>query len=173
MEMTRLTAKQIGQALDGFLSSQEVNRLLVNQGYLEGDVGEYRLSPKGQELGGHSDHDNGYGGFAHRQWGWLNFDRSILDELDTSPEAVAEAQREVLDRRHAVQAANKLAQQAAEEKFLASLEDSDTDEGEWDLKKIAIILGVTAATIAAGVGVYKFVQWRKAKKAALDEGIES
>jgi len=173
VEMSRLTAKHIGQALDGFLSSQEVNRLLANQGYLEGDVGEYRLSPKGEDLGGYSDHDNGYGGFAHRQWGWLNFDRSILDELDTSPEAVAQARQEVLERRHAVQAANKLAQLAAEEKFLAPLEDSDSDDGEWDLKKIAIIVGVTAATVAAGVGVYKFVKWRKAKKAALVDGVES
>lgn len=77
-----LTATRLGHELGR--SAREVNTLLKAHGFMEGDPGAYRPTKLGQAFAHAHDFDNGYGGFAHRQWGFLSWDPGILDSLRSS-----------------------------------------------------------------------------------------
>jgi hypothetical protein len=52
-----------------------------------GGLGAYRPTELGKAFGHAHDFDNGCGGFAHRQWGWLSWAHGALDALQASMEA--------------------------------------------------------------------------------------
>lgn len=61
------------------LTAREVNKLLLDKGFLEGNPGAYGLTDKGEEYGGEEhQHDNGYGGYAHRYWETRTWDSKII-----------------------------------------------------------------------------------------------
>jgi len=74
-------------------SGREMNQLLLAHGFMEGPPGAYRPTTLGEPFATAVDVDNGYGGFAHRQWGWLTWDDDVVDALKASiqanPEGVA------------------------------------------------------------------------------------
>ena len=63
-----------------------MNFLLKVEGYLSGEPGDYYPTEKGKQFVVEKGNDNGYGGYAFRGWNWLEWDESILDELDVSME---------------------------------------------------------------------------------------
>lgn len=58
----RLLGREFGR------TAAEMNLLLKEHGYLDGVPGAYQVTDKGAEFATHHDHDNGYGGYAHRSW---------------------------------------------------------------------------------------------------------
>lgn len=70
-------------------SAREMNALLKNYGYLEGEPGAYGLTEKGQRYGEDRYHANGYGGYAARSWetrSWNDETAAALRaDLEVSP----------------------------------------------------------------------------------------
>lgn len=79
-----LSAKRLGERCG--LTAEEMNFLLKVEGYLSGEPGDYYPTEKGKQFVVEKGNDNGYGGYAFRGWNWLEWEESILDELDVSME---------------------------------------------------------------------------------------
>ena len=73
------SARRIGEAIG--LSSQQVNKMLFELGYLAGEPGNWSLTPKGEKEAVLNGDDNGYGGYAHQSWSWFEWKESIINEL--------------------------------------------------------------------------------------------
>lgn len=164
-----LSATEIGRSIGA--SREEVNRLLRDQGFLEGKPSAWSLTTKGEEYGIHRDHDNGYGGFAHRNWYTTHFDPSVVEVIDSSPEQIAKARAEIAADRQAQRAARAAEQAEAEARYLE--EEAERARAaapdEIDLKKLAIVAGSILAAIGVGTLVYKGIEWRNRKRAARKE----
>ena len=68
-------------------TAREMNKLLKDHGFMEGDPGAYRPTELGKMFAQSHDFDNSYGGFAHRQWGWLSWTDGLADALRASMSA--------------------------------------------------------------------------------------
>jgi hypothetical protein len=79
------TATDLGRELGR--TAREMNKLLKDHGFMEGDPGAYRPTALGEQFAQSVSFDNGYGGFAHRQWGWLSWTDGLLNALKASMEA--------------------------------------------------------------------------------------
>lgn len=79
------TATALGQEFGR--TAREMNKLLREHGFMEGDPGAYRPTALGKAFAQAVDFDNGHGGFAHRQWGWLSWTDGLIDALKASMEA--------------------------------------------------------------------------------------
>ena len=165
--MTRpvLSATDIGRLIGA--SPAEVNRLLRDQGFLSGDPGAYGLTPEGSRFGVHVHNDNGYGGVAYRGWSTTYFDPSILDVLDAKSENIAQARGDVADYRLAQRIAAAALTAEAEEEYRRRPEAGEQAAHatrELDPERLAIALAGLAVTVATGVGVHRFVRWRRKKR---------
>jgi hypothetical protein len=156
-----LSAKRLGERCG--LTAEQMNFLLKEEGYLSGEPGNYYPTEKGKQFVIEKGDDNGYGGYAFRGWNWLEWDESILDELDISIEHKRYIQdRTSEERRHrrAEKAAeseahwNKVKRQNAQ-----SIEKEPDESNSSSTGKV--ILGVLAL---AGYGVYKAVTHFTKKK---------
>jgi hypothetical protein len=95
------SARILGQ--DYGLTAVEMNFLLKEEGFLEGEPGAYSLTDKGREYADEQDHHRGPGGYSwyNRDWQTRTWNPAITDELDVSDgrkrqirEAAAEARRQ-------------------------------------------------------------------------------
>ena len=88
-----MTATQLG-AIFG-RGAAAMNLLLKEHGFLEGGPGPWMPTELGKQFAQSHDFDNGYGGFAHRSWGWLSWSDGLVDALKTSieqnPDGIATA----------------------------------------------------------------------------------
>lgn len=80
-----MTATQLGQIFERGAASMNV--LLKDHGFIEGDPGAWRPTELGRMFAQAHDFDNGYGGFAHRSWGWISWDPKLVDVLKASVQA--------------------------------------------------------------------------------------
>ena len=161
----------LGEDLD--LNSQEMNQLLKDQGFLEGDPGAYVVTEKGAPFAKETDFHRGPGGYSwyNRDWTQRTWDESIKDALDTSPEscqaardAVAEARRLKWDAIKAERAEADVTFRASRpdlfpiEKHESAISDStDSENGLSGLAVAGIIAGGAALLAGIGYGVYKAV----------------
>ena len=74
-----LSARMIGEIIG--MKSREVNLLLHEHGLLEGSPGNWSITEYGKSFGNTSYHDNGYGGYAAREWDYVMWDESVLDVI--------------------------------------------------------------------------------------------
>jgi hypothetical protein len=80
------TATQLSYELGG--SARSVNKLLLSHGFMEQvSPGVYRPTELGEQFATAVSKDNGYGGRAYREWGWLNWDDGVVDALKVSIDA--------------------------------------------------------------------------------------
>lgn len=63
-------------------SNREMNAILKEKGFMEGDPGYYRPTQKGEAFCVEKAEDNGYGGYAARSWSWLEWSKDILPFLE-------------------------------------------------------------------------------------------
>lgn len=77
--MARMSARRLGEAIG--LSAREVNQRLAEQGYLDGTPGHYVITEKGMMRGEVHSFDNGYGGYAYRQWDYVVWDEDLSHEI--------------------------------------------------------------------------------------------
>lgn len=150
-----------------------MNHLLVEAGLQTGKPGAYGLSDLGKTFGDTVDRENGYGGYAYREWSWNRWDESVIEKLGATPEKI----KEMTDSLRAAKAANRAADKVeAEEAFAAFmaakagavLEDT-TDGGLTNGQKVIIAVGVTVIVVVGGVIIYKSVKRHRQKKAARAE----
>jgi len=78
----RRSARVLGQ--DYGLTAQEMNFLLKEEGYLDGEPGNYTITERGTKYAEEQDHKRGVGGydFYNRAWTTRTWDDGIADELD-------------------------------------------------------------------------------------------
>lgn len=163
----QVSARILGQ--DYGLSAEEMNRVLVKQGFLQGNPGDYSVTEKAQQYAVEKDFHRGTGGYAcyNRYWTTRTFDTSIKEVLDVSSDLIDEVRSEIAaDRaaRYAAQAAARvqantdfLAKQAAE-KAVQEAADFTALEAEELLakwKKVGKIGLVASGVILVGYGIYK------------------
>ena len=95
--MSSLSARRLGQLF--YLDDQEMNLLLKEEGFLDGEPGNYKPTEKGKKFISEKSGWNGYGGFASRTWEWREWDESIIDELNVTPERKKEIREKTLELR--------------------------------------------------------------------------
>lgn len=62
-------------------TARAVNEILKDKGFLEGTPGNYEFTEKGEQYGEERVKDNGYGGYAHRDWSFKMWDEEIINEI--------------------------------------------------------------------------------------------
>jgi len=82
----RKSARVLGQEYGS--SAQEMNFVLKEEGYLDGEPGNYLVTEKGEKYAKEQDHHRGTGGYAHynRYWTTRTWDDGIASELDITAE---------------------------------------------------------------------------------------
>ena len=174
-----LSARLLGKRFG--LTAQEMNRVLVKRGILQGTPGNYTLTELGKKYACVRDFHRGCGGydFYNRYWETISYDESILDILNITDEVRKEAIAEIMDYRALQRAQRELefAKDEAEQLAKAQKIIDDQIKRNHNLK----IAGVSAAVIiglaVTGVVVYKVVPKIKARiaksKAEKAQGAES
>lgn len=81
------SAKQLGDMIGK--TAQDVNTLLENNGFLEGNPGNYKFTEKGMQYGEEIEKSNGYGGYANRNWNFKMWDEEVAYQIG-DPDAHAE-----------------------------------------------------------------------------------
>lgn len=185
----QVSARILGQ--DYGLTAEEMNRVLVKLGFLQGTPGDYSVTQKALQYVVEKDFHRGTGGYAsyNRYWTTRTFDDSIKDALDVSADIINEVRDEIVaDRatRYAAQAVARaqanvdfLTKQAAQKAAQAEVERAVPEANELLAKwknagKISIVFG---GVILVSYGIYKVVPrvktWRKNRKAATNEDIKA
>ena len=182
------SATQLGKKYG--MTGEEMNRLLFQQGFLEGEPGDYSPIGKGLKYAVEEDHHRGNGGYSfyNAYWTTRKFDESILKELDLSPEAITAARDEVEKLKLARNAERAAAREKANAEFLAKQtaeklkaeqarkEEEELEQFVASLKKAGKIGLIVTVTVVAGYGVYKAVPkvraWWEERKSASKEGDE-
>lgn len=188
----QVSARILGQEYG--LTAQEMNRVLVKQGFLQGTPGDYSLTQKGLQYAEEKNFHRGTGGYAcyNRYWTTRTFDDSIKDDLDVPPELInevrgegaadraaqaaarAQANAEFLEK----QAAEKAAQEAAERSAREAAERSALEVAEriaeWEkVGKIGLAISVAAIL---WYGIYKATpkvrQWWNDRKSTFPKDKE-
>ncbi len=163
----QVSARILGQ--DYGLTAEEMNRVLVKQGFLQGSPGDYSVTQKALQYAAEKDFHRGTGGYAcyNRYWTTRTFDDSIKEALDVSADLINEVRNEIAaDRaaRYAAQAAARaqanadfLAKQAAEKaaREAAELAALEAEELLAKWKKAGKIGLVVGGVVLVGYGVYK------------------
>lgn len=145
------------------MSSQEMNVLLKNEGFLDGNPGDYTPTEKGLQFATEKDFHRGTGGYAqyNRDWTTRTWDDCIKDVLDVTPEkkqaardAIASASKHASDVRRAEVAkaeANFLATGSAYISPKSQLDsEASTGTGDNNLMK-AVGIGAGIALIVYGI----------------------
>lgn len=154
------------------LNSQEMNHILKEQGYLDGDTGDYTVTEKGVPFAEEQDFHRGTGGYAqyNRYWTTRTWDESIEDELNITDEMISDARKAVSEERKQHWDEIKAARAEADAAFLAkqnqdaidSDEDGEPSDSNSDVLKAGLIIG---GLIVLSYGVYKVaphvVKWWK------------
>ena len=187
--LMQVSATKLGQEYG--LTAEEMNRVLVKLGFLQGAPGDYSVTPKALQYAVEKDFHRGNGGYAcyNRYWTTRTFDDSIKEALDVSADLINEVRSEIAaDRaaRYAAQAAARaqanadfLAKQAAEKAAqeaaeLAALEAEELIAKWKKVGKIGLIVG---GIIIIGYGIYKVTPkvkaWWEERKHDANEEIEA
>ena len=115
----QVSARILGQEYG--LTAEEMNRVLVKQGFLQGTPGDYSVTQKALQYVVEKDFHRGTGGYAcyNRYWTTRTFDDSIKEVLDVSAELINEVRGEIAADRAARYAAQAAARAQANTDFLS------------------------------------------------------
>lgn len=151
-----LSARRLGQEYG--LTAEEMNVLLKEEGFLDGEPGGYYPTEKGRRFVYEKGDDNGYGGYAFRGWNWLEWDESIMNELHVTSERKREIREKTLEQRRR----RRAEREAASEEYWRNVNNKnqqsasqqyDQDEESSPLGKI-----IVGGLALAGIGIYKIVK---------------
>ena len=156
-----MSAKRLGEQYD--ISSQVVNMVLKDEGYLSGEPGNYSLTDKGESvLVREEGRDNGWGGSAFKGWNWFEWPEDLLERINITPEKIDRA-KEAL-RKH------KQERKAASEAYWNSLNVQDESAGVVypANNSTGSMIGRLIVGLAA-LGVLSAIAWFQSSKASEDE----
>ena len=147
------SARLLGK--DFYLNGQEMNQLLKDQGFLEGEPGAYRVTEKGMPFATETDLHRGTGGspMYNKHWSERTWDPSIMNELDMSLKKQQAAIDAVANRRAAAAAARKAAAEVAERNYMATGSAFISPVGDTDDSPVNSGSGITVGDVAIGVGI--------------------
>lgn len=139
------------------LTAYEMNILLKEEGFLEGEPGLYTVTEKGKPFAEEQDHHRGTGGYSHynRSWETRTWSPSITDELDVTDERrqqIREAARSKRQRNNE--------SQSSEVAQFDVPKTGDGDERESGLDP-RLVVGVLAGTVLLGYGIWKLSPYAK------------
>ena len=127
----RKSARILGQ--DYGLTAQEMNYVLREKGFLDGNPGGYSVTEQGQPFAEEQDFHRGTGGYDYynRYWTTRSWDESITNELDVTDDLKHEARAAVAASKRQQWDEIKAARAEADARFLASRQsdDYDSDDG--------------------------------------------
>lgn len=171
-----LLGKEVG------LNGQEMNRVLVHYGYLEGEPGKYYPTDKAEPYTSVKEFHRGYGGspWYNREWSQTSFDEAILDEMVISDELKSRVRAEVSENRRD----KKEKRDAYSEQYYSALEKQSSDDNQdaistfvsekwgevvsnWNVKDTAIVV----VLVATGVGILKAAKFLKKKWKESNESV--
>lgn len=177
----QVSARILGQ--DYGVTGEEMNRILVKQGFLIGQPGNYSVSEKAQKYAIEKYFHRGTGGYSqhNRYWTTRTFDDSIKEALDVTPKLIKEVLKELSDERsirYAVQAAERakanadfLAKEAAKKAAIEAAEKAAQSKKTFVIKckKASLIGAIIAGIFAGGYSIYKLTPkikrwWESHKK---------
>lgn len=177
------SARLLGQEYG--LTAEEMNWLLKEEGFLDGEPGAYYVTEKGAPYASESDFHRGVGGYSfyNRYWTQRTWDESIKEVLDVSPEMISASRQAIMiarqQRREAISAEQALSEKTSEP-FDISRVPADGN-GMSALIKTGIIAGGTLIVAGISYGFYKaspYIKkwWNKKirplyKKRTKDEGL--
>lgn len=155
-----LSAKRLGEKCG--LTAEEMNYLLKEEGFLSGEPGNYNPTEKGKPFVVEKGDDNGYGGYAFRGWNWLEWDESILDELDTSMEHKLYIREKTSEERRYRREKKK----AESEVYWRNVnrKNSEPEIEEYDESSGSSSRNLILGLFAAGYSIYKIVTYFKRRK---------
>lgn len=140
------SARILGQ--DYGLTAQEMNLVLKEEGFLDGEPGKYFLTEKGQQYANEQFHKRGTGGYPRYNPSWET--RTWDDEITAQVDISDERKRQI---REAVAAARR--QSRAEPVDTPVSGDSPAPAGDGDSSAVLIAaVGALLAAVAA-YGLYK------------------
>jgi len=146
-----LSAKRLGEKIG--LNSQQMNVLLKEEGYQNGEPGAYAITEKGKPYVVEKGWDNGYGGYAARSYNYNEWDESILDTMDISPERLSQIRTITSENR------KKKKIDINNEKHLNSIcqpHEDNSDLEEYDIdNSLNMDIGRLAIIIAIPCLIYK------------------
>jgi len=150
----RKSARVLGQ--DYGLTAQEMNHVLKEEGYLEGESGNYSVTEKGEKYVSEQDHSRGTGGYSfyNPSWTTRTWDEEITDELDITEDRKKEIRKEMKESRQKV---NEPEDESIE--FDYGYEDADTDTNTTDDTSGGFFL--VLAILLAGCGIKKAAPYAK------------
>lgn len=120
-----LSARDLGYRLH--LTAQETNVLLKEEGFLEGEPGNYSATPKAEPYVSRKDWHNGYGGYAARGNSTNIWNKSIMRQLDTSKERLDQIRQKTAEQRKGRRLENQMRNVSDQGDHNQNL-DSDTFE---------------------------------------------
>lgn len=171
----QMSARVLGREYG--LTAQEMNRVLVKSGFLDGKPGDYRVTEKGVEFAKETDCHRGTGGSVqyNRYWTERTFDDSIKELLDITPELISEIRQEMSDERVAkkeqkeMEEADYSEETNPSEGILVNVSSMGSQKDTLEIAKKAGLVGlVVGGGIVVCYGVYKAVpkvkRWWKQRK---------
>ena len=150
------SARILGQEYG--LTAQEMNFILKEEGYLDGEPGSYTVTEKGEKYATEEDHHRGTGGYAryNRYWTTRTWNEEITDELDITDDRKKEL-------RQAISVAKQKIYESAEDEKSFEMSDNDTYVSEEnDDDSDALVVAIGALLLAASAyGIYKAAPYIK------------
>lgn len=165
------------------VNGEEMNRILVKQGFLTGQPGNYSVTEKALEYAIEKDFHKGTGGYSqyNRYWTTRTFDDSIKKALDVTPKLIEDVRKELSEERairYAVQAAERakanadfLAKEAAKKAVVEAAEKAAQSKKIFIIKckKVGLIGTIIAGIFVGGYSIYKLTPkikrwWESHKK---------
>ena len=164
------SARILGDELG--LTSQEMNVLLANEGYLSGTPGSYVVTDKGGPYAREQDFHSGPGGYPcyNRDWSTRTWDDAILEDMRVTDDK----KRDARDTAASLRSARRAQREADNEVGpvpLEQLHSSQGGEGSDDSREVSIgalliIVVATIAVAAAGWWIATRVKRAWAKQSA-------
>lgn len=122
-------------------TAQEMNLLLKDYGYLEGEPGAYGLTDKGKQFGDEQYNENGYGGYAHRGWETRTWNDDLAGALRADMEAYPDGPPEPTNETEQESSAED------EDEYVVVYDDGPDDAPELDGKTMLILGGVAVSAL--------------------------
>ena len=146
-----------------------MNRVLVRNGFLEGEPGDYTPTEKAEPYVEEKYYHRGCGGYAfyNRSWTTRTYDPSIIDELNIDDEVIEDVRAEVRELRTARQAERRKAAEEYDARMQA-LRDAEISEQVDDVLEYFNPMSVIEDNLLLFVGLcaigfigYKLFAWVK------------
>ncbi len=152
----RKSARVLGQEFG--LTPQEMNFVLKEEGFLDGEPGNYTVTEKGKKYAEEQDHSRGNGGYSwyNRSWTTRTWDDGITDELDITEDRKKEI-------RQAISIAKQKIKETEDEGTTIECDSCSNEEGDTtDDNNDVLVFAIRALLVAVSVyGIYKATPYIK------------